>query len=78
VRDRATRTPYPPSLRVTNRVLAAGLKHGLFLYPSSGMAGREAGGDAVMATPPFVIGNGEIDFIVSNLRAALDEVLPNL
>jgi adenosylmethionine-8-amino-7-oxononanoate aminotransferase len=78
VRDRATRTPYPPDLRLTNRVLAAALKHGLFLYPSSGMAGREAGGDAIMATPPFVIGGDEIDFIVRNLRTALDEVLPNV
>jgi adenosylmethionine-8-amino-7-oxononanoate aminotransferase len=78
VRERATRAPYPPSLRVTSRVIAAALKHGLFVYPSVGMAGREAGGDAVMVTPPFVIGESEIEYIVRNLRAALDEVHPNL
>jgi len=78
VSDRATRTPYPPSLRVSGRVLAAAMKHGLFVYPSSGMAGREAGGDGVMVTPPFVIGDTEIEYIVRNLRTALDEVRSNL
>lgn len=78
VRDRATRTPYSPALRVTSRVQAAALKHGLFVYPTVGMAGPVAGGDGVMVTPPFVIGTPEIEFIVHNLRTALDEVHPNL
>ena len=30
VRDQASRTPYPPELRLTNRVLAAAMKHDLF------------------------------------------------
>ena len=49
------------------------MKHGLFVYPSIGMAGK-AGGDAVMVTPPFVIDEADIGYIVQNLRAALDEV----
>ena len=62
---------------MTHRVLAAALEHDLFVYPSMGMAGP-AGGDGVMITPPFVIGREEVDFIISNLRLALDEVHPNL
>jgi adenosylmethionine-8-amino-7-oxononanoate aminotransferase len=73
VRDRIEKLPYIPQLRVTNRLIAAALQHGLFVYPTSGMAGK-AGGDGVMVTPPFVIGPPEIDYIVTNLRAALDEV----
>jgi adenosylmethionine-8-amino-7-oxononanoate aminotransferase len=73
VRDRATRTPYEPGLRITNKVLAAALEHGLFVYPSIGMAGK-AGGDGVMVTPPFIINDEDIGYIVSNLRTALDEV----
>ncbi|MBV8056399.1 MAG: aspartate aminotransferase family protein [Deltaproteobacteria bacterium] len=73
VRDKVTKEPYARDLRVTNRVIGAALKHGLFVYPTSGMAGK-AGGDGVMVTPPFVIGPPEIDYIVQNLRAALDEV----
>jgi adenosylmethionine-8-amino-7-oxononanoate aminotransferase len=73
VRDRATRTPYDPDSRVITKVLAAAMRHGLFVYPASGMAGK-AGGDTVMVTPPFVIGEAEIEYIVHNLRTALDEV----
>ncbi|MGH7879658.1 MAG: aspartate aminotransferase family protein, partial [Candidatus Binataceae bacterium] len=74
VRDKVARTPYPPAMRLTKRVVDAAMKHDLFVYPSNGMAGPTLGGDAIMVTPPFVIGLPEIDFIVSNLRAALDEV----
>jgi adenosylmethionine-8-amino-7-oxononanoate aminotransferase len=77
VRDKAAKTPYTPELRVTDRVIGAALKHGLFVYPTSGMAGR-AGGDGVMVTPPFVIGPPEIEYIIGNLRAAFDEVYANL
>jgi adenosylmethionine-8-amino-7-oxononanoate aminotransferase len=73
VRDRIQKLPYIPQLHVTNRLIAAALQHGLFVYPTSGMAGK-AGGDGVLVTPPFVIGPPEIDYIVTNLRAALDEV----
>ena len=73
VRDRAARTPFPPSARTINRVLAAALRRGLFIYPASGMAG-DLGGDAIMVTPPFVIGDEEVEFIADTLRDALDEV----
>ncbi len=77
VKDRESRTPYPPQTRLTTRVLAAGLKRGLFCYPSSGMAGPK-GGDAVMVTPPFIIGDEEVEFIVRTLRQTLDDVRPNV
>jgi hypothetical protein len=77
VRDAAARIPYAPEMRVTSRVVGAALEHGLFVYPSVGMAGA-AGGDGVMVTPPFVIGPSEIEYIVRNLRAALDQVQHSL
>jgi len=73
VRDRAAREPFPPSARTINRVLAAALRRGLFIYPAAGMA-AERGGDAIMVAPPFVIGDEEIEFIAQTLRATLDEV----
>jgi adenosylmethionine-8-amino-7-oxononanoate aminotransferase len=77
VRDRERRTPYAPELRTANKVLSAAVKRGLFVYPSTGMAGP-AGGDAIMITPPFIVNDNDIDFIVSTARAALDDVKPNL
>jgi hypothetical protein len=31
-----------------------------------------------MITPPFIVNDNDIDFIVSTARAALDDVKPNL
>jgi adenosylmethionine-8-amino-7-oxononanoate aminotransferase len=76
VRDKASRAPYPPAAKVTGRVVAAGLKRGLFVYPSIGMA--RPGGDAVMVTPPLTVGDSELDFIVNTLRTTLDDVHPTL
>ena len=73
VRDKAAKAPYAPELRVTNRLVGAALKHGLFVYPTTGMAAK-AGGDGVMVTPPFMIGLPEIEYIVENLRTAFNEV----
>ncbi|MGH7813118.1 MAG: aspartate aminotransferase family protein [Candidatus Binataceae bacterium] len=73
VRDKASRAPYAPEKKVVNRVLAASLGKGMFFYPASGMAGP-GGGDGMMITPPFIIGDEEIEFIVRTARAALDEV----
>ncbi|MGO9453570.1 MAG: aspartate aminotransferase family protein [Candidatus Binataceae bacterium] len=77
VHDKATRMPFAPEKRVTNRVLGAALRRGLFFYPSSGMAGKGAG-DALMLTPPFIIGDPEIEFIIRTTRDALDEIRPSL
>jgi adenosylmethionine-8-amino-7-oxononanoate aminotransferase len=76
VRDRVSRAPYPVALKVASRVVGAGLKRGLFVYPATGMA--RPGGDAVMVTPPFVIATDEVEYIVRRLRATLDDVHPNL
>lgn len=78
VSDKATRRPYPSDQRLTSRVVAAALRHNLFVYPSIGMAGPVLGGDAVMVTPPLMIGPSEVEYIVRNLRTALDEVAAQL
>ncbi|MBF6570678.1 MAG: aspartate aminotransferase family protein [Candidatus Binataceae bacterium] len=75
--DRASKSPYSFDRGVTGRVVKAALKRDLFVYPSRGMAGA-AGGDAIMITPPFIIGDEEIAFITDTLRATLDEVMPTL
>jgi len=77
VQDKVTRVPFAPEKKVTNRVLGAAVRKGLFFYPASGMAGK-AGGDAMMITPPFIIGDPEIEYIIRIARAALDEIHPSL
>jgi adenosylmethionine-8-amino-7-oxononanoate aminotransferase len=77
VHDKQTRVPFAPEKKVTNRVLGAAVRRGMFFYPATGMAGK-AGGDAMMITPPFTIGDAEIEHIVRVARAALDEIQPSL
>src|SRR5260370_41094186 len=47
VHDKQTRTPFAPEKKVTNRVLGAAVRRGLFFYPETGMA-VEWGGGSVM------------------------------
>src|SRR5260370_29356868 len=77
VHDKSTRTPFAPEKKLTNRVLGAAVRRGLFFYPATGMAGK-LGGDAMMITPPFTIGDAEIEYIIRIARAALDEIHPSL
>ena len=53
-----------PRLKVANRVLAAAAQ-ARAVRLSGDRDGAAGGGDAMMVTPPFVIGTDEIEFIVS-------------
>jgi adenosylmethionine-8-amino-7-oxononanoate aminotransferase len=69
--------PFAPEKKVTSRMQGAALRRGMFFYPASGMAGK-IGGDAMMITPPFTIGDAEIEHIIVCARGALDEIYPSL
>jgi adenosylmethionine-8-amino-7-oxononanoate aminotransferase len=71
VRDRATLEPFDVSANVTNRVIGAALKRGVFFY--GGGTGEIR--DIVCMGPPFIIGDAEIDMMVRALAQSLDDVL---
>jgi len=77
VHDKANRVPFAPEKKVTNRVLGAAVRRGLFFYPSSGMAGNGRG-DGMIFSPPFIVGDSEIEFMVRTAHDALEEIRPNL
>jgi hypothetical protein len=70
VADRATKTPFPRSASMAERLTALAKEEGLLLYPSSGCAGGDEG-DLVMIGPPLTIDDEEIEMLVSKLAAAL-------
>jgi adenosylmethionine-8-amino-7-oxononanoate aminotransferase len=74
VADRAGRTPFARSERVTERVLAAARQRGLLVYSSTGHAGGD--GDLLLLGPPLVITDAEVDEVVGTLGEAIDAVLP--
>jgi adenosylmethionine-8-amino-7-oxononanoate aminotransferase len=69
VRDRATGAPFPAELGFTSRVVACGLRRGVFVYPAAGAPGR----DALLLGPPFTIRDDELDLLVEALPAAIDD-----
>jgi adenosylmethionine-8-amino-7-oxononanoate aminotransferase len=71
VRDRDTLTPFDIEDRVTNRIVAQGLKNGVFFYPGGTGAVR----DIICLGPPFVSSEAEIDLMAQVLARSIDEVL---
>lgn len=69
VRDRESLVPFNIEARITNRVVAAGLKRGVFYYPGGTGAAR----DIVCLGPPFVAAESEIDQMADVLAACVAE-----
>jgi adenosylmethionine-8-amino-7-oxononanoate aminotransferase len=74
VRDRATLEPFPKEARFAQRISAAALGHGAFLYPG----GCDPARDVVCFGPPFTIAPAEIDLAVGALEKALADVLARM
>jgi adenosylmethionine-8-amino-7-oxononanoate aminotransferase len=70
VRDRATKAPFDPELRLHTRIKRAAMEAGLMCYP---MAGTIDGvlGDHVLLAPPCIIEEGQIGLVVERLEGAL-------
>jgi adenosylmethionine-8-amino-7-oxononanoate aminotransferase len=70
VEDRGTLEPFAADANITNRVIGAALKRGVFFY--GGGTGDVR--DIICMGPPFIIGDAEIDQMVRVLSESLDDV----
>jgi adenosylmethionine-8-amino-7-oxononanoate aminotransferase len=78
VRDRASREPFAPELKLHARVKAKAMERGLMVYAAGGtIDGRR--GDHVLLAPPFIVSAVQLSEIVTRLdealRAAIREVM---
>lgn len=73
VRDPETREPFGPEQKAAETLLKACRRRGVGLYSGSGMADGVRG-DHVMAAPPFIVTESQIDEIVGVIAESLDEV----
>jgi hypothetical protein len=71
VRDRDTLDQFDREQRVTTRVVARGLEHGVFFYPGGTGVAR----DIICFGPPFVATEAEIDQMADVLALSIREVL---
>lgn len=74
VNDRATKTPFDPSIKLHARVKKAAMAHGLMCYPMGGTVDGQRG-DHILLAPPFIIESSHIDEIVDKLALAIDSAI---
>jgi adenosylmethionine-8-amino-7-oxononanoate aminotransferase len=70
VEDRETKTPFPRSARMTERVLDRAMEIGLLLYPSTGNVDG-SNGDYLLIGPPLTILDDEVDLILDRVTRAM-------
>jgi adenosylmethionine-8-amino-7-oxononanoate aminotransferase len=71
VRDRATKAPFDPDLKLHASVRREAMARGLMVYPMGGTIDGRLG-DHVLLAPPFIVSDGELDAIVERLAGAVD------
>ena len=71
VRERRTLEPFPVEARVTDRVVATGLRRGVFFYPGGCGPAR----DVITLGPPFVLDEDDVETIGRVLEESIDEVV---
>jgi hypothetical protein len=77
VRDRTTRQPFDPALKLHARIKAAAMDAGLMCYPMGGtIDGRQ--GDHVLLAPPYIITPDEIGELTDKLGNAVQAALARL
>lgn len=77
VRDRATKQPFDPLLKLNAKIKVQAMSNGLLVYPMGGtIDGRE--GDHVLLAPPFIVTEQDIDSIVDILANSIQQAVDSL
>ena len=74
VRDRATKAPFDPALRLHAHIKKQAMANGLMVYPMGGTIDGQRG-DHVLLAPPFIVSDADLEAIVERLGSAVDTVL---
>ena len=77
VRDRATKAPFDPALKLHARIKREAMARDLMVYPMGGTIDGQ-NGDHVLLAPPFIVTDSEIGAIVERLGAAVDAALDSI
>jgi adenosylmethionine-8-amino-7-oxononanoate aminotransferase len=71
VRNRASKEPFAPELKLHAVIKQKAMQNGLMVYPMGGtIDGRQ--GDHILLAPPFIANAGELSEIVARLKEAVD------
>lgn len=73
VKDKKTKKPYPPELRIADALTSEAKERGLIVYPGSGTADGISG-DHVLFTPPYIITREQIDDLILMLDESVKSI----
>ena len=74
VRDRATKEPFDPALKLHAAIKAQAMAHGLMVYPMGGTIDG-LNGDHILLAPPFIATDANLSEIVSRLVDSVEAAL---
>nr|WP_067292451.1 aspartate aminotransferase family protein [Marinobacterium profundum] len=74
VRDRATKEPFDPALKLHARIKQAAMNEGLMCYPMGGTLDGLRG-DHILLAPPFILEESHLDELVEKLERAISQSL---
>ncbi|MEF2549262.1 aspartate aminotransferase family protein [Aurantimonas sp. E1-2-R+4] len=77
VRDRSTKEPFDPKLKLHAHIKREAMARGLMVYPMGGTIDGVRG-DHVLLAPPFIVDETQIATIVERLGDAIDAALEGL
>lgn len=70
VKDKETKEPFPPELKVAISVMSEGMKRGLILFPCIGCIDGVAG-DMMLVTPPLITTREQVDEMIGIMKESL-------
>jgi adenosylmethionine-8-amino-7-oxononanoate aminotransferase len=74
VRDRASKEPFAPELKLHAEIKQQAMACGLMVYPMGGTIDGQRG-DHILLAPPFIASEADLGEIVTRLDAALSRAL---
>ena len=77
VKDRETKAPFDPAMKLHARIKAEAFERGLICYPMGGTIDGQSG-DHVLLAPPFIMTNSQADELVSKVSDAIEAVVAAL
>lgn len=72
VKDKLTKEPFPAAAGIAEKLTQVLMKHGVIVYPGSGMADGE-NGDQFLLAPPLIITKDQADELAQKMTAAFKE-----
>lgn len=74
VENRADKKAFEPRRQLNAAIKRRAMEHGLLIYPGGGTIDGQIG-DHILIAPHYIITNDEVDFLVSTLAKAIDDVI---